>query len=102
MYALSYRLKYVCQLVCFLGWVFTLYRDAMLEAEREKLKKEMAEHKSLEEILAENQKKIEVRRALMLILLCDDAHPYERCAVPFCAEMVTNSECDNAIRSQPQ
>jgi len=33
----------------------------MLEAEREKLKKEMAEHKSLEEILAENQKKIEVR-----------------------------------------
>jgi hypothetical protein len=39
-----------------------VFRDAMLAAEREKAKQEVAEQKSLEEILAENQKKIEVMK----------------------------------------
>jgi hypothetical protein len=42
------------------------YRDAMLAEERVKLQKELSEQKSLKEILAENQKKIEVCNCAMI------------------------------------
>jgi rRNA processing protein Krr1/Pno1 len=36
-------------------------RDALLRSEREKLKKEVEEQRSVEEIIAENQRRIDVR-----------------------------------------
>lgn len=62
----------------------------MLAAEREKLKKELAKHKSSEEILAENQRKIEVPKACLLTLLRNYIRPssFHRGGFVYCSLII--------------